>query len=105
MDIDDLKLILGITGSDEDTLLTLYIRIAKNAILNVMYPNTIPTTVTDVPEKYQDIQLQLCMFAYNTRGVEGEISHSENGVNRQYEEGVFFPISILAQINTVVEVG
>ncbi len=54
--------------------------LAKSAILNRLNNDKI----TEVPEKYVGVQLQLAVRYFNRRGAEGEVSHNENGINRTY---------------------
>jgi len=65
-------------------LVTIYLDDAKEDILNRMYPFGIPSTVTDVPAKYERLQCRLALDRFAKRGAEGESIHSENGINRSY---------------------
>lgn len=40
---------------------------------------------SDMEKQYAILQLEIAQFLYNKMGAEGEKSHSENGVNRTYE--------------------
>lgn len=40
-----------------------------------------------LPERYKDLQIRIAMDMYNRIGAEGQMSHSENGVQRTYESG------------------
>ena len=79
----NLKLLLGTTGTTEDSLLTLYLNTAGQKILDRLYP--FDSTQTTVPAKYQTKQVEIAQYLYLKRGAEGETSHNENGINRAYE--------------------
>ena len=65
---------------------------AETMILNKMYPFGYPDG-TEVPARYERLQIKLAVELYNQRGVEGQSSHSENGTAR-----TFGASRILAQI-------
>lgn len=66
-----------------DDILKSYLTIAGQAILNRAYPYD--DTVEEVPRRYGVLQCEIATYLLNKRGAEGEISHSENGINRTYE--------------------
>jgi hypothetical protein len=66
-----------------DDVLKSYLSIAGQKILNRAYPYD--DTVTEVPRRYGVLQCEIATYLLNKRGAEGEISHSENGINRTYE--------------------
>ena len=51
--------------------------------------------------QFADLQIEIATFLYNRLGAEGEISHSENGVSRNYENA-HIPDSML---NTIIPLG
>ena len=65
-----------------DALVTVYLNDAESAILRRRFPFGVPET-RDISE-YDFIQCKLAARYFLRRGAEGEISHSENGVNRTY---------------------
>ena len=75
----------GIVPTDEE--LSALLLITKGAILNARYPLGNNIDVAEVPQKYDYLQLQMCIQMYNKRGAEGQVSHSENGISRVWEEG------------------
>lgn len=80
-------------GFEEDaTLLGDYLLQAKKKILNKLYP--FKSDKVDVPERYEQLQIELAITLYNTRGAEGQKSHNENGVNRSWRSET----EILAEI-------
>ncbi len=93
--IRELKTLLSPdTPSDEELIALL--TITKGAILNRRYPLGW-VYGEEVPTKYEYLQLLMCVQLYNKRGAEGQTSHSENGITRNYEVGDI-PQSLLKQI-------
>lgn len=80
----NVKSVLGLTVTTQDTQLSAYLSLAKAEILAWMYP-TIPDTVTDVPSQYEVTQVMAVVAGYNMIGVEGQTAHSENGISRTYK--------------------
>ena len=81
-----LKILLGITTTDEDVLLTEYLAIAKDEILNWLYIRLGTDVVKpdEVPTAYEQIQIMAVVAAYNIRGAEGQTLHIENGMHRDF---------------------
>lgn len=74
----------GDVPSDEK--LNTYLSISANEILAWMYHlvGGVPSGVTDVPEKYDGIQVYAVVAGYTQAGAEGEQTHIENGVHRHF---------------------
>ena len=53
-------------------------------VLQRAYPYA---NVSKVPMKYDAVHVEIAAYMINKRGAEGEVSHSENGVSRTYEDG------------------
>ena len=66
-----------------DEILTKYLTVAGQKILNRAYPYD--DTVEEVPRRYGVLQCEIAAYLLNKRGAEGEVSHSENGISRTYE--------------------
>lgn len=81
--LEQLKSLLGISGTDEDTLLLTLLSISAQKILDRVYPYD--STVTEVPNRYAIKQVEIAVYLYNKRGAEGQTAHNENGINRTYE--------------------
>lgn len=94
--LERLKLLLGITGDDEDLLLEMYLTLAGDKILARLYPYKMPENA-EIPARYVSLQLQIASYLYGKRGAEGQTSHSENGIARTYENGDV-PGSMLREI-------
>lgn len=72
-----------LTGETDDAVMSAYLDLAKSKILQRAYP--FGTTITDVPSRYEDLQIEIAIYLLNKRGAEGETAHNESGVNRSYE--------------------
>ena len=81
--IEALRAMVG--GSDTDTVLSTYLNLAGSKIIAKAYPYE--TDVTEVPTKYEYLQLEIAAYMLNKRGAEGQVTHTENGIQRQYENG------------------
>lgn len=78
-----LKAMVG--NSDPDEVLSTYLDFAGSKILAKAYPYQ--NDVTEVPEQYSYLQVEIAAYMLNKRGAEGQTSHTENGVSRTYENG------------------
>ena len=85
---------VGAKGADE-TKVAAYLTLAKQKILNRLYP--FRDDVDVVPPKYHALQWEIAAYLYNKQGAEGQLTHSENGVSRSYENGDV-PESLMRQI-------
>ena len=66
-----------------DEILLTYLNISGQKIINKAYPYK--SDVSTVPIRYEMLQCEIAAYLLNKRGAEGEISHSENGISRSYE--------------------
>lgn len=83
--------------SDAWGMLQTYLQIAGQAILNKMYPYTDANMPSDVPPKYQMLQVEIAAYMINKRGAEGETQHIENGIHRNYHNA-YIPDDMLRPI-------
>jgi hypothetical protein len=95
--LERVKIRLGIPDADisKDDLLDEFLESAKQDILLRRYPfggNTI------LEPQYINLQVDLAVIRYNMQGVEGQASHSENGINRQYDNKLLSQIIPLAKV-------
>ena len=67
-----------------DELLQYYLDYAHDIICELR--NT-----TDVESQYLNVQIEIAIEKFNKRGVEGQISHSENGLQRVYSSSDVSP--------------
>ncbi len=96
-----LKILLGIDTEDasEDKILSVYLRIAEQKVINRLYPFS--TDVVFVPVQYTEKIIEIAQYLYLRRGSEGETSHVENGISRSYEDAGI-PDSLLKDIVPMV---
>lgn len=66
-----------------DALVSVYLDDAKAAILRRRYPFGLPEDA-DVEPIYEMLQVKLAVRYFLRRGGEGEMKHSENGIDRTY---------------------
>ena len=76
------RLKLRIPENKNDLELEDVLESAKAVILSRRYP--FGEQPTELEPKYLDLQIRIAVEMYNKRGVEGQTSHSENGVSRGY---------------------
>ena len=74
-----------VESGDTDEVLSYYLDFAGKKILARAYP--FGTSETEVPVKYETVQVEIAAYMLNKRGAEGQISHSENGISRTFETG------------------
>lgn len=100
--IEILKALLSIADDEADSvaLLEIYLQNAEQKVLNRLYP--FGSDNKSVPQKYEYKVLEIAQYLFLRRGSEGETGHSENGVNRSYENADI-PKSMLAEITPMVE--
>ena len=65
-----------------DDVLEDFLESAKAVILSRRFP--FGEQPTEIEPKYKDLQIRIAVEMYNKQGVEGQTSHSENGVSRSY---------------------
>ncbi len=99
--LDKLKVLIGLNGYDQDELLTALLKLGEQKILDRLYP--FDDTMTSLPSRYVSKQMEIAAWLYNKRGAEGQVAHSENGINRTYESADI-PESLLAGITPKVGV-
>lgn len=70
-----------------DATLNTYIEIAGNEILAWMYHlvGGVPEDVTEVPSKYEGIQIYAVIVGFTQSGAEGQGLSIENGVHRDFK--------------------
>jgi len=73
------------TSLDGD--ISVYLEISKEEILNWLYINHPEKRkgVTDVPTRYEMVQVHAVVNGYSHKGAEGEKVHNENGINRTFK--------------------
>lgn len=95
LNAEKIEMVKSMTGETSDGVVSAYLNIAGNKICRKAYP--FDPTVTEVPEQYSLLQVEIAVYLLNKRGAEGEAAHSENGISRTYENGDV-PPSMMRQI-------
>ena len=69
-----------------DNTLNTYISLSKSEILAWMYHlvGGVPDDVTNVPEKYETVQIYAVIAGWTHAGAEGQTLSIENGVHRDF---------------------
>jgi hypothetical protein len=88
-----LKLLLG-NPTESDAVLQFYLDSAKEIICELRH-------TTDLESQYLTIQVRIAIELYNKRGAEGQVGHSENGIDRTYEVSDISP-SLLNLVTPVI---
>lgn len=85
-------------GQDvSDALADAYLSLAKEAIVNRMFPYSENACWDDVPGRLHVNACEIACYLINKRGAEGETTHSESGVSRTYASAGI-PAAMLAGI-------
>lgn len=83
-EIEKLTTLKAMVGdSDAEEVLSTYLKIAGSKIITKAFPYD--ETIEEVPKRYAILQCEIAAYLLNKRGAEGQISHSENGISRAYE--------------------
>ena len=99
-----LKALLQITDTTQDSVLAVYLELARDEILSWLYSGKTPEGVTDVPKRYIPTQIQAVVVGFSQSGADGQLSHSENSISRtwKYDSMVAFIRSHVAAYVGVV---
>ena len=81
--VNYMKTMMNDTSLDDETAIV-YLDLAKQKIINHIYPFDIK--VDDIPERYDMQHIELAIVLFNRKGAEGEAKHDESGVYRIYED-------------------
>lgn len=94
-----ITLVESMSGESADTVVSAFLAMAGDAIINRAYPFATETERESltVPARYQNLQCEIAVFLLNKRGAEGQTSHNENGINRTYENGAI-PETMMRQV-------
>lgn len=68
----------------DDIVLSTYLTLAGEKIINKAYPYASDDEELSVPRKYHALQVQIAAYMINKRGAEGQTQHIENGMHRNY---------------------
>lgn len=81
-----IKAMMSITDSSQDALLTTYLDMSTQAILQWKYSLIgVPDGQTDVDPEDEITQIHAVVAGYNIRGAENQTSHNENQIYRTFD--------------------
>lgn len=83
--LEKLRLMLDPSDTTSDAIANAFLTAAEKAVIQIVFPYGDGTEV--MPTKYEYEQIEIAAYFLNKRGAEGELSHSEGGVNRSFETG------------------
>ena len=83
--LEKLKLLIS-PDTANDNLLSSLLEGAEGVVLNRRYPFGFPEG-TEVPKKFENVQLRIAVEMFSKMGAEGQTDHSENGISRKWESG------------------
>ncbi len=95
---EKVTIVSTLSGEEDVDTVSAYLWMAGKKILRRAYP--FDDSVSEVPEKYEHLQIDAAVYLLNKRGAEGEQSHSENGISRTYESADL-PQTMLNEISPV----
>lgn len=94
-DAERIEMISAMTDETDPTVLSAYLRLAKQIILEKAFPfGGFPE---EFPEQYDGVLVEAAAYLLAKRGAEGETVHLENGVSRHWEDASI-PPSIIRRI-------
>ncbi len=83
-DTEKLNKLMTMLDDDVSTnVANTFLEAAEKAVINLAFPFGDGTEV--MPEKYEEVQIEIAAYLINKRGAEGEVTHAEGGVTRTYE--------------------
>ena len=83
--LEQVKSLMNITSTDLDAQLAVFLSFAKNEILAWLYSGKTPEGITDVPERYETVQIMAVVYGYEQAGAEGQTAYAENGISRTWK--------------------
>ena len=84
--MDKVSITKTLCGMDvTDATISVYLEVAKEVMLQRLFPFASDVSNYEVPKKFDLLQCEITAELIQKRGAEGETSHSEDGINRVYE--------------------
>lgn len=87
LDLALLKSKLLIDGSEQDGLLEILIEQSKDIVTKEYFGYADIPEQWVFPESFTYVGLEVATHLYNKVGIEGQVSHKEQGIERVYAEG------------------
>lgn len=79
------SIIKTMVGDKYYDLIPTYAKLARNKVLNHLFPFNTDVTWEDVPDRYLVQACEIAAYLIGKIGAEGETKHAENGTDRTYE--------------------
>lgn len=79
---EKIVMVQAMSGEADGDTVSAYLDLAGSKICRLAYP--FDPTVTEIPEQYEYLQIEIAVYLLNRRGTEGTVSHSENGYSDTY---------------------
>ena len=93
--LERLRLLLDPADTTSDEIANAYLDTAEQAVVHLAFPFGDGSEV--MPEKYDEVQIEIAVYLLNKRGAEGETIHVEGGTHRHYESADL-PYSLRSRI-------
>ena len=81
--LEKLRLLLDPADTTSDEIVYTYLDMAEKAVVHLAFPFGDGSEA--MPDKYEEVQLEIAVYLLNKRGAEGETIHVEGGTHRHYE--------------------
>lgn len=94
-DFEKIEMVKAMADETDERMVSAYLNMAGNKICRRAFP--FDHAVTNVPEQYSFLQVEIAVYLLNKRGAEGQTGHTENGISRSYESGDV-PESMMRQV-------
>lgn len=83
--IQAIKTMLPVGADISEDRLVAFLDMAKEEILSWLYNGEIPEGITDVPAKYERVQIHAVVIGIGIIGGTGETAHAESGISRTFK--------------------
>lgn len=103
-DAEKKTMLKAMVDGETDEVLSVYLAIAKDTIMQRAYPCVSDLSKKPFPSRYDTLQVQIAQFLVNKQGAEGQVTHTESGIQRQYETGGIpksYLVSIIPEVGVI----
>lgn len=97
--LERLRLLLDPADTTSDEIANAYLDTAEQVVVAIAFPFGDGSEV--MPEKYDEVQVEIAVYLLNKRGAEGETIHVEGGTHRHYESADI-PVALRQRITPQV---
>ena len=99
-DAEKLNKLMTMLDDDVSTnVANTFLKAAEKTVINLAFPFGDGSEV--MPEKYEEVQIEIAVYLVNKRGAEGETIHVEGGTHRHYESADI-PVALRQRITPQV---